>query len=194
MTVSRGAVTARVDAAPQQFLDEHRRVHDLDLVAELAVVVADRLHAVRARRQDLLRRRPPSGPRCSRWPAPGTCIRCRCAWPDRRCSAPSTARRTDALRAQDLEQRAQRLLEVGLERAGAAEPDEHVVLRRIEGLERRPTRTNFCALVVAEAPDVAAPLEVVVHRRRGSPARRRSTPGRGARRSRIGRCSMPTGH
>ena len=47
------------------------------------------------------------------------------------------------LRAQDLEQRPQRLLEIGVERAGAAEPDQDVVLRRIEGLERRPTATNF---------------------------------------------------
>ena len=55
----------------------------------------------------------------------------------------STPKRT-LLRAQNLEQRAQRLLEVGLERAGASEPDEHVVLRRIEDLERRRSRTNFC--------------------------------------------------
>src|SRR5262249_54316082 len=47
-------------------------------------------------------------------------------------------------------------------RAGAAEPHEHVVLRRIERLE--PGRLHeFRPLVVAEPPDVAAALQVVVH-------------------------------
>ena len=69
-----------------------------------------------------------------------------------------------AARAQDLEQRSQRLLEVGLERAGAAEPDEHVVLRA-DRRSRAPADVDeLLPLVVAEAPDVAAALEVVVHR------------------------------
>src|ERR1700730_15160381 len=40
-----------------ELLDEDRRVHDLDPVPEAAIVVANRLHAVRARRQDFLRPR-----------------------------------------------------------------------------------------------------------------------------------------
>src|SRR5262249_20358807 len=64
---------------------------------------------------------------------------------------------------EDREQRAERFLEVGVERTGAPEPDQHVVLRRIERLELRRLH-ELRALVVAEAPDVAAALEVQVHR------------------------------
>src|ERR1700730_847702 len=42
---------ARINSGPlssKQLLDVNRRVHDLDVVPELAVVVADRLHAMRA--------------------------------------------------------------------------------------------------------------------------------------------------
>ena len=66
-------------------------------------------------------------------------------------------------RAQDLEQRTQRLLEVRLERhrRSRATPARRASPDRTS--RARPTaRTS--ALVVAEAPDVAAPLEVVVHR------------------------------
>ena len=55
--------------------------------------------------------------------------------------------------------------------------------------------TNFVPLVVAEAPDVAAALEVVVHRAEIVRARRRSRPARAARRSGSAgaRCRPGTG-
>src|SRR6185503_11871068 len=65
-------------------------------------------------------------------------------------------------RAQDSEQRPQRLLEIGVERPGAAEPHQDVVRRWIEGFERSRLH-ELRALVVAESPDVATPFEVVVH-------------------------------
>ena len=134
------------------------------VVAELPVVVADRLHAVRARRQDLLRRRPPSGPRCSRSPAPGTCTRCRCAWPDRPCTAPSTARRTS--------RRARAGSRTATAATSGSRPRTRRRSRATPARRASPDRTISSAgrldellpLVVAEAPDVAAPLEVVVHR------------------------------
>src|SRR3954447_21371075 len=64
----------------------------------------------------------------------------------------------DLPRAQNLEQRSQRLLEIGLERARAPQPDEDVVPRRVERFERR-RRDELLALVVAEAPDVLAALQ-----------------------------------
>src|SRR5262245_20731095 len=149
--------------AARQLLHEHRRVDDLDLVAELRVVAADRLHAVRARREDLLRRR--------RLEVLDVCgrellVHVLVAGALGRIAVAALFRQhaePHLLRPQDLEQRSQRLLEIGVERPGAAEPHQHVVLRGIEGLETGGLH-ELRALVVAEAPDVAAPLEVVVHR------------------------------
>ena len=177
----------------RELLDEHRRVDDLDLVAELPVVVADRLHAVRARRQDLLRARRLSDPRCSplasSWNMYSLPVRL-AGSPVQR-SFDRTPNLTPA-RAQDVEQRSQRLLEVGLERPGASEPHEHVVLRGIERLERRRLRRTSAAgrsraprcsprrsrlLYTAPRYSGASPFDT---RPRRAPIR-------------IGRCSMPTG-
>ena len=124
----------------RELFDEHRRVDDVDVVAEPPVVVADGLHAVRARR-----RRSSSEPAAFR----SSMFAVASSWnmyslPVRLAGSPvhrsfdSTPKRT-ALRTQDLEQRTQRLLEVGLERAGAAEPHEHVVLRADRTSRARPS-------------------------------------------------------
>src|SRR5258706_488565 len=146
-----------------QFLDEDRRVDDLDLVAEFTVVVADRLHAVRARRQDLLRA---GGFQVLdvrvREPLEHVLV----AGALRRIARALLLRQhaeADAILAQNLEQRTQGLLEARLERARAAEPDEDVMLPRIEGLELRRL-DELLPLVGAEPPDIAAPLEVVIDR------------------------------
>src|SRR5262249_7016260 len=69
----------------------------------------------------------------------------------------------DASRPQNVEERTQRLLKIGLERPCATEPDENVVLHGIESLE--PGRCDeLLPLVVTETPDVPAALELVVHR------------------------------
>ena len=101
----------------------------------------------------------------------------------------------DAAGAQDLEQRAQRLLEVGLERAGAAEPDQHVVLRA-DRRSRAPADVDeLLPLVVAEPPDVRRGARGCCTSRRDTRAPRRSTPARGARRSGSAgaRCRPGTG-
>src|SRR5581483_12102790 len=61
----------------------------------------------------------------------------------------------DASRPQDLEQRPERLLEIGVERARTPEPHQDVVPRRVERLESGGL-DELGPLIVAEAPDVAA--------------------------------------
>ena len=138
--------------------------------------------------------RPPSASRCWPAPAPGTRTRCRSAWPASpvHVSFDSTPN-CHLLRAQDLEQRAQRLLEVGLERAGATEPHQHVVLRR-DRTSRAPRCRRTSGAGRSQPPDVRAPFEVVVDRAQIFRGRRRSTPAPRRAPIRIGRCSMPTGH
>ena len=68
----------------------------------------------------------------------------------------------DAAAAQDVEERTQRLLILGVERAGAAEPHEDLVLRRVERLQAGAV-DELRPLIVAESPDVVAALQVVVH-------------------------------
>ena len=106
--------------------------------------------------------RPPSGPRCCRSPAPGTCTRCRCAWPDRPCSAPSTARRSA------------RPARAGSRTAIASISGSRPRTRR--RIRARPARRastgrrprgaadvdELLPLIVAEPPDIAAPLQVIV--------------------------------
>ena len=97
------------------------------------------------------------------------------------------------LRAQDVEERPQRLLEVGLEGARAAQPHEVLVLRRVEDLERRPTaRTSAAGRRRGPRCCRAA---------RGGCRPRRARPGASPfdtrpRRAPMmsGRCSTPTGH
>ena len=96
------------------------------------------------------------------------------------CSFASTPKLT-LLGAQDLEQRAQRLLEVGLERARAAEPHEDVVPGRVEDLEAgRRRRTSAAGR--SRGPRCSCAARGGCTSRRGIRARRRSRPGRGARR------------
>ena len=98
-------------------------------------------------------------------PAPGTCTRCRSAWPGRPCTVPSPSTpKVTPRRAQDVEERPQRLLEVGIVRARAARATSGT-----RGATRRRSRgprtaTNFCRWSDGQPPDVAAALEVVVHR------------------------------
>ena len=160
-------MTTSCDVVPEvarELLDEHRRVNDLDLIAELRVVGADRLHAVRARRDDLLHA---GGLQILDVAVGQLLIHVLVAGALGRIAVAALLcehAELHVLRAQDREQRAQRFLEVGVERAGAAEPDQHIVLRRDRTSRAAADWTNFVPLVVAEAPDVAAPLEIVVHR------------------------------
>ena len=76
-------------------------------------------------------------------------------------------------------ERPQRLLEVGFERSGAAQPHEVLVARRIEDLDTGRL-DELLPQVGAEAPDVAAALEVVVDGRQGAgrlAVRREPAPG-----------------
>ena len=80
----------------------------------------------------------------------------------------------------------------GLEGAGAAEPHHVVVLHRIEDLDAGRV-DELLPLLREQAPDVAAPLEMVVD---GHQLRRRlAVRDQAAPRVTIsGRCSTPTGH
>src|SRR5262245_6565755 len=101
---------------------------DLDLVSEFPVVIADRLHAVGARRQNSL-----GGGRLEILDigVRQLLIHVLVAGPLRRIAVAALFRQ-NAERylpsAQDLEERAQRFLEVGLEGPRTAQPDEDVVL------------------------------------------------------------------
>src|SRR4029079_9046885 len=66
----------------------------------------------------------------------------------------------DPPRAQDVGERSDRLLKIGLECARTAEPDEPLVPAGIKGFE--PGRLyEFVALLLTENPDATPPLEIV---------------------------------
>ncbi len=138
-----GALVGRAIGARQSFHVDGR-VHDLRLVAEAAVVVADRLQAVRARRQDRLRRRPPADRRCCPWPAPGTCTRCRCAWPGRPCSAPSPARRTSRRLARRISKSDRSDFWKSASNAPAQPSQTSTSWRAASNVSRLAPSTNFC--------------------------------------------------
>src|SRR5580765_2210684 len=148
---------------PHELGDKHGRMDDLHLVAEPPVVFADRLHAVRTRREDLFRAgRPQLVDVRGRQFLEHVLV----AGALGGISVALLFRQhaeADIPRPENVEERAKRFLEVCLEGTGASEPDEDVVLRRIEDLEGG-RRDELLPLVVAEAPDVPAALEMVVHR------------------------------
>src|SRR5438034_11812522 len=129
-------------------------MNDVDVVPEALVVGADRLHAVGTRRQNL--------DRLARAQVFDVLVRellkhVLVAGALRGIAGAALLREhaeRDTSLAQDLEQRAQRLLVIRLERSGASEPDEVLVPGRIERLEAGRGH-ELLALVVAESPDVA---------------------------------------
>src|SRR5262245_19766297 len=145
-----------------EFLDVNGRVNDLDLVAKLSVIVADRFYTVRTRRDDLFWT---SGFQIRNVGVRQLLIHVFIAGPLRRIAIAAFPREdseADLPCAHDLEQRSQRLLKISLKRSRAAEPNEHVVPSGIEGFERRRLH-KLLALVVRQSPDVRSTLEVVVH-------------------------------
>ena len=178
----------------QQRGDQNRGMHDLGLVAEPAVVVAERFQAMRARRQNLLH------------VARLECLHVLVGQLLKHVLVAGALRgiavagfflqhtERDAAGTKNVEERAQRLLVVGLERARASEPHQPFVTRGIEDLDAGGL-DEFLPLLVAQAPDVPPPLEIVVHAYQDTRARRRSRPARAARRrsAERARCRPGTG-
>ena len=119
-----------------EFLDKDRGMDDLDRVAEFTVIAPDRFDAVRAGGDDLFWT---GGFQVRDIGGRELLVHVFVAGPLRRIAGAFLLRQDaepDLFRPQDFEHRLQRLLEVGLERTRAAEPDQHVVFRRVEGFER----------------------------------------------------------
>src|SRR5262245_12198751 len=120
-----------------EFLDVNGRVNDLDLVAKLSVVVADRFYTVRTGSDDLFWT---GGLQIRDVGVRQLLVHVFVAGPLRGIAIAAFLREdpeADLPCAHDFEQRSERLLKISLKRPCAAEPDEHVVPGGVECFQTR---------------------------------------------------------